>query len=110
MPPANKILADHFGHRSIAKLGVERVLNFRITARSRIADDDEVGRGLKMRGVKAVISFDAQALKLLRHRRVKSFVRTGHAVALCLEHPGERSHRRAANSDQVKMFGLHQLW
>src|SRR5262245_33305537 len=88
-----------FRHRAVAKTLVEHIFDFRIAARNRVADYDEIGMRLQMFGFVSLIDRYAERFELCRHRRIDVLIRSGNFITLCLEHSGKRSHSRAADAD-----------
>ena len=75
-----------------------------IAARERIADDDEIGRGIEIRFGVGLEDRNAKRAQQIAHGRIGGLVGAGDAMALQLQKPGERSHRRAADADQVNVL------
>src|SRR5882724_575054 len=95
---------QNFRHGAIKNLTAKCLFKFRIAASDDISDDDEIRRWRELRRVKRGEIGDAKIIEKRGRRRVDAGVGASYAKALFAQHSGERSHGRAANSDDVNMF------
>ena len=100
-----KKFLERLRKRAVRNFAVQHGFDFRIAARQRIADDDDVRRGIEIGGVETVRPANAQAFEQRRRRRIDARVRARHAVPAFGQHSGERRHGRAADSGKMKMHG-----
>ena len=100
-----ELLAQQRGHRSEGNALVEHAFHFGIAARERIADDDEVGRGIEIRFGVGLQDRNAERAKQVAHGRIGRLVGAGDAMALQLQQAGQRGHGRAADAAQMNVSG-----
>ncbi len=89
--------------RAVRNLIIQHRFHFRIAARKRIADHDDVRRGIEICGVETIVPGNAKALQQRRRGRIHACIGTRHAVAAFRKHSGQWRHGRAANSREMKM-------
>ena len=73
--PADKLFLDRLGLRAIEQATIQSLFQLRIAARDDIADDDAIGRRLKVLGLVTLHDGDAQLREHRGHRRIDVFVR-----------------------------------
>ena len=91
------------GHGGEGNALVEDALDFRIAARERVADDDEIGRGREVRFGVGLEDGNAERAEQIAHGRIGGLVGAGDAMALQLKQAGERSHGGAADAAEMNV-------
>ena len=104
--PSEKLLAQQGGHRGEGNALVENAFHLGIAARERVADDNQIGRGIEIGFGVGLENGNAERAKQIAHGRIGSLVRAGDAMALQLQKSGERGHGGAADSAQMNVAGL----
>src|ERR1043165_741608 len=99
MTSANELFLHDFRLRAIEQLATERFLHFGITARDCVADDHAVRRRREILASKSLCDVDAELLQHRRHRWIDILIRSSDVMPASLKHPGEGSHRGAADAD-----------
>ena len=99
---------QHLRQRKVRQLAVEDFLDLRVAAPDSVADHDEVRVGREVFRAVATAQRDAFLLQKRRHRRINVLVGTGDDVALVAQRGGDRAHRRAADSEEVKVLGIRE--
>ena len=100
-----KEFLERLRKRTIRNFAIEDRFDFRIAARQRIAEDNDVRRGIEIGGVESVRPANPQAVEQRRRGRINAGVRARHAMSAFGQHSGERRHGRAADSRKMKMHG-----
>ena len=85
---------------------IENMLQFDVAAGHGIADNNQVRARFEILGVERLCDRNVQAAEEVGHRRVRGGVGTRDAESAVFQHAGERGHGRAADADQVNVFGL----
>ena len=98
-----KFLVQQRGHGGEGNALVEDALDFRVAARERIADDDEIGRGIEIGFGVGLEDRDAERAQQIAHGRIGGFVGAGDAMALQLQQAGQRGHGGAADADEMNV-------
>src|SRR6266508_596859 len=98
-----KVIANRFRQRAVADLAIEDFLEFRVAARNRVADDDQVDVARDVFGTVAGERPDVFGREKLAHRRVHVLIRSLDVEPLALEHRGQRRHRSAAHANQMNL-------
>src|SRR5262245_60290020 len=99
-----EVIAHRLGQRTVPDLAVEDLLELRIAARNRVADDHEIQVG---RDVLRPVALECRDLLLrqeIAHRGIDVLVRSAHVVAAALQQRRERGHSGTADADQVDAF------
>ena len=78
---ANEFLFEHFGKGAIRKFASEHLFDFRVAARNRVANNNEVGRRVQVLRLITLHDGNSQALKHRRHRRIDILVRSGDTMS-----------------------------
>ncbi len=102
-------MLDGLGEGTKRDALIEHGLQFHISAGDGVAHDHQVGARREVAFRIRLHDRDAQGLEQVRHGRIGGRIGTGDAIALGLQHAGKRRHRRAADADQVNVFG-HRLF
>ena len=100
-----KLFAQQRGHRGEGNALVEYPLHFRIAARERIADDDQIRLRIEIGFSVRLQHRNPKPAQQIAHGRIGCLVGAGNAVPLQLQQPGQRRHGRAANSAQMNVPG-----
>jgi len=90
--------------RDVALVGGE---DLDVVLAADVADDDDVGGPVEVRGAEALERRHAQLRELRRHGRVHVLVGAAHVVPRRLEQPRERPHARPGNPNQMH---FHRIW
>ncbi len=98
-----EFFVEQRGHGRKRNPFVEDVFNFGITARERIADDDEIGRRVEVRFGVRLENRNAERTKQVAHGRIGGAVGARDAMSLQLKEAGERGHRGAADTGEVNV-------
>src|SRR5262249_7115468 len=98
-----KMFTNRFRQRAVANLPVEDLLELRVAARDRVADDDEIEIPGDVVGRITGERRNLFRCEEVAHRRVDVLIRAAHVVSPALEHRGERRHRGAAYANQVNL-------
>ena len=93
-----EFLAQQRGHGGEGNALVEHALDFRIAARERVADDDEIGRGCEIRFGVGLEDGNAERAQQIAHGRIGGLVGAGDAMAL-----------RAASSPASEAMAVPQM-
>ncbi len=101
--PRQKIILDRLRKRTIGNFSLQHAFNFRISARQRVAEDDDIRRRREISFRKSVAPFYPEAFEQRRGRRINTRIRTRDAMPALGQHSRERRHGRATDSGKVKM-------
>src|ERR1700741_3949128 len=82
------------------------MLEFDVAAGHRVADYNKIWARFEIPGVERLCDWNAQAAEEIGHRRVRRGGGAGDAESAGVQHACERGHARAADADQVNVFGL----
>src|SRR6266403_4105922 len=89
--------------RTIGDFAVQHAFDFRITARQRIAEDDDIRRRIEIGFGEPIGPTNPKSLEQRRSGGIDTSVRAGDAMAALGQHPRERRHGRASDSGKMKM-------
>ena len=103
--PPQELLANGLGQRAVVDLPVEHFLEFRVAARDRVADDDEVEVGGNLLGTIAAEDRDAFRREEVAHGRIDVGVGAADIEPFSLEHGRQRGHGRTADADEMHACG-----
>ena len=98
-----EFVVEQGGHGGEGDAAVENAFDFRIAARERVADDDEVRGGLEVGFGVGFEDGNAEGPEQVSHGRIRGLVGAGDAMALELEKAGERCHGRAADAAEMNV-------
>src|SRR5690606_17925807 len=87
----------------VVQAGVEHVLDRRVAARQRVADDDLVDVGRDVPGPVALAERDAEGFELGRHRRIDRLVAAFDLVAEFARERGDAAHEGAGDAKDVEL-------
>src|SRR5690606_2514852 len=101
--PLQRDIAQPLRARGVTQAAFEHVFDGGVTARQRVADDDEVGvaAALQMRGLVTLAQLDALLAQLRAHRRIDAGIRTRHLVAELACDQRQPAHEGAANTEDM---------
>ena len=90
----------------VAAAVVEHLLDRRVAARERVADDDLVAVGGDVVGRVALAQRDAELFELRRHRRIHRLVAAFDVVPEFARERGDAAHEGAGDAEDVQFDGL----
>ena len=96
---------EQLRHRHVGPLALQQGLQFLVAARDGVADDVEVGGRRQRFGAVALRHRDAGLAQHVRHRRIHLLIRPRNRVAEGAQGDGGGAHGRAADADEMEMFG-----
>ena len=100
---AQKFFVQDLRQRAERNALVENVFQFNVAARNRVSHHHHIWPRIEIGGRKRLGHRNIQRSQEVRHGRICSRVRAGHAKTALLEHAGQGRHGGAANADQVYM-------
>ena len=103
LAPAQHVLGEPLRARHVRHAAVQQPLDERLAARHDVADDDDVGLQVELRGIVAVDQLDALGRKLRAHRRVDVGVGAGHAMPRGARERREAAHEGSAYAEDVQV-------
>ena len=104
--PYQKFVMQDLRQRAEWDTLVEQALQFDVAAGKRVADDDEVGTWIQVGFGKRLRNGNSKRFEKCGHRRIGGRVGAGDVEAALFQHAGQRSHRGAADADEMDVFGL----
>ena len=103
-----KYFFENFRHGAVRNFALEDFLEFGISARDDIADDNKIGGRCEMRSIERGKICNAKTVEECGCWRINSRVGAGDAKTFFAQHSGERSHGGAADSDDVNVLSLYR--
>jgi len=97
---------QHLRQRAERNTLVKDIFKFCVAPRDGIPDHDEIWPRSQVGFGKRLCQRDAQRFEKSGHRRIGRGIGTSDTMAARFEHPGERRHRRAADANQMDVFGF----
>ena len=101
-----KFVMQQLWERAKRNALVENVLEFDITARHGVPDDNKIRTRLQIFRIERLRQRDAEFAQEIGHGRIGGGIGACNVESALLEHACERGHGRAADTDQMNVLGL----
>ena len=99
--PHKKCSRIDLGQRAVPDLAVEDLFELGVSARNRVADDDQVEIRGDVRGMVPAQGWNALRGQKIAHRRVDVLIGPAHLAPFVPQHGGGRRHGGAADADEM---------
>src|SRR5260370_24802324 len=102
--PRQKIILDRLRKRTVRDFALQHAFNFRIPARERIAENNDIWRWREIFFRKSVAPLYPETFEQRRGRRINARIRARDAMSAIGQQSRERRHSPAPDSRKMKIY------